>query len=179
MKRVILIFSALISAAFAREPTKDDDIIFQLISISENADLNTDLLGDIADSGDEMSKAISSLFRPIKGEDKVYFFRAAFWGIGKFQEQPQIFHDLLILLVSQEGLILDGFAHTEEWGEMPLFYDLQRVSVKGLKLSSLKSVSELKLAPAIQGIGDMASFSRGVVDIKPRITTQVSTDANK
>jgi len=113
-----------------------------------------------------MSGLISKLFKPIRGEEKIYVFRAAFWGGGKFRNTPQIFHDLLILSVNKEGAITDGFSHTEEWGEMPLFSDLQRVSVNGLKFSLLKSVSQLKLEPAIGGIGHSASFSIGMIDKK-------------
>jgi len=150
-----------VSCAIGREPTKDADIIFQLISVSEKSSikkLNTD--------SSNIEQSIHNLFVPIKGKDRVYNFRAAFWGRAKFKDEPQIFYDSLIISVNSEGVISGGYTYTEGWAEPPLFYDLQKISVKELKFSSLNNISQLKLVSAVKGLGHKSSFSTGVVNSK-------------
>ena len=180
MKTVYIFFAMIVSLA-AREPTSDDDRIFQLVSASTDSSLDVSLLKKIASSsGEDMGELIEKLFKPAKGHSRVYYFRSAFWGKAKFKDEPQIFHDSLVLLVNSKGLVLDGFSYTEEWAEMPLFCDLYRISAKNLPLKSLKRVSQLKLKPAIQNFGDVASSSKGFIDLSGwSIASTTTKDANK
>lgn len=167
MKALYLIIIVMMTSCLcAREATSDEDRIFQLVAVSNRSALNIALVEEItsSSSGDEMRRLIKRVFKPVNGDSHVYYFRSAFWGIAKFRDEPEIFHDSLILMVNSEGVITDGFSYTEEWAEMPLYCDLYRISIRGLAFSSLKCVSQLNFRPAIQGIGDFEAAFRGVVD---------------
>lgn len=77
---------------------------------------------------------LNKVFKPSKWIYTVYRFVAEFKGLSHETEKEAVFHDLLVLKTNNKGTIVDAYQYTLEWAEMPLTYDLYKLTVSGLKL---------------------------------------------
>lgn len=86
---------------------------------------------------------VHALFTPIKGEGKVYIFRATYMGESYPNGDEKEFHDLMVIEVNTTDIITNAYSYTEEWGEGPLTTDLFKATQKNLKIAYLKDASQL------------------------------------
>lgn len=176
-----LIFFSLSLYAFAEE--KVEKPIFQLVKSFEKSSLDRQLAVKLATTGlldpEDTSKIhpyyeeksvderIFDLFRPIKGVNRVYRFRAALWAHSIVHNKKAIFHESLILEVSPEGLITGGYSYTEEWAEPHLVGDVFEVGVENLSFNKLHNVSQLQLKPLMKDYGSIDFAPLGYIDRIP------------
>jgi len=129
---------------------EDKGCIFQLLEIVERSSINSNLLHKLKITPNlnqsDLSKVhpyfekvsarerIFQLFKPLKGINKTYKFRASYFGECITGEE-KIFHESMILEVNSEGVITEGITYTEEWAEPPLTWDIYQVGVRGFDTS--------------------------------------------
>lgn len=89
------------------------------------------------------------IFAPVDGPYNYYLFQATFQGEAYRADnsEPAIkkFHDILIIKTNDDHRITDAYHYTLEWAEVPLQYDLFRLSQPGLTLKDGLNIKDLKL----------------------------------
>lgn len=115
-----------------------------LIEKQEKSDINYKLLSEF-DSlmniyGTDSSKIF---FKPIPGNHTVNKFIAT--QKGWIWDSIEDVNDILIVKTNKEGLIVDAYQYTLEWGEYPFSNDLYKLTNKGIQLTNGLQLDSLKM----------------------------------
>ena len=115
--------------------------VYKLVSKKQKSDFNYRAIKFIDTTGIRRN-----IFYPIKGRFTIYTFLATYKGWSRNEEEKEIdMHDILILKTDNQNKILDAYQYTLEWAEMPVSYDLYKLTVKGQLLKNKFLLENLKL----------------------------------
>lgn len=127
--------------------------IYQPISLSKRADLDYELIKEI----DSLSPPypVGSKYQigdlpTQEGQYRIYKFISKFFGRSKFQDEPRLFHDLLVIKTDDKKNILDAYHYTLEWTDSPSL-DLYRSTKKGILLKNGLNIKKLGLTNISNG----------------------------
>jgi hypothetical protein len=117
--------------------------IYRLADKTNHADIDHNKLLDLNRCSPGYS-LFNKLFRPVTGKYTVYRFLATYKGMSHRTEKNESFHDVVILKTDISNHIIDAYQYTLEWSEMPLTYDLYKLTVNGLKLDNQLKIAAFK-----------------------------------
>ena len=128
----------------------DHDVIYHIVNVHDHANFNYQLINEYKSSQSKWGdrENVIEIFRPVNGQYRVIQFMAAFWGRGK-DEKKKIFHEILIVKVDHNNIILDSLQYTLEWGELPQIYDIYYLKSKDAKLTKNLDLSKLQFGSLI------------------------------
>jgi len=130
----------------------DQPQVYHLKKKAIHADLAySDGVADIAINMNRLTPANRmSIFAPVNGKYNYYLFQATFEGNAYHadESEPAVknFHDILIIITTDNQQIIDAYHYTLEWSEPPFQHDLLRLSQPGLTLKNGLNIRDLKLA---------------------------------
>ena len=152
----IIVISILIIMSLSSHAADNTKIVYQITEIHKNADLNIKLIHEYKYNGNLWGETeeVLKLFKPTKGKNTIFVFMASFEGIG-YEDERDIFHDVMILKVDKNNIILDGLHYTLEWAEPPKNCALYRVTKTGATLKKGLAIKDLGL----KSFGDECSIS--------------------
>jgi hypothetical protein len=160
MKLTILLFT--LALFFTRQSHSQNT--YRLLQTYENADINYRSMDTMSYWPTEKPYYLSMLkgFTPKKGK---YTVKTFMWTRNdcEFKDSDETTcHEFIILKLDKKGKVIDGYQYTLEWAEMPLNYDLHRVTKKGVLLKDGLPVSALgfRRLEAEKGEGYLESDAR-------------------
>jgi hypothetical protein len=99
---------------------------YTLLDYSQNSELNYKGIDSINSIARYHSVFLDSIFNFVKGENIGYRFISKHFTVDKFSDTIEV-NELLILLVSNNKEIIDGFQYTLDYPEVPAKCDLYRL----------------------------------------------------